>query len=184
MLRALELDPRVGRVHLVVSPSALRVFAEETGVAARSALIEKLLGAPSKKISLLAHEDIGAPIASGSYRVDAMLVLPCSMGTLAGIAHGMAGNLIERAADVCLKERRRLVLCVRETPLNLIQIRNMAAATEAGATIFPVIPTFYNHPQTVAEIARNYVHRVLQHIGLPQPDAFVWGVDQVAEDLP
>ena len=184
MLRSLELDPRVGRVHLVVSPSALRVFAEETGMAARSSLVEKLLGAPSQKISLLAHEDIGAPIASGSYRVDAMLVLPCSMGTLAGIAHGMAGNLIERAADVCLKERRRLVLCVRETPLNLIQIRNMAAATEAGATIFPVIPTFYNHPQTVAEIARNYVHRVLQHIGLPQPDAFVWGVDQVAEDLP
>ncbi len=104
-----------------------------------------------------------------------MIVLPCSMGTLAGIAHGMAGNLIERAADVCLKERRRLVLCVRETPLNLIQIRNMAAATEAGATIFPVIPTFYNHPQTVDEIARNYVHRVLQHIGLPQPDAYVWG---------
>jgi 4-hydroxy-3-polyprenylbenzoate decarboxylase len=183
MLRALELDPRVGRVHLVVSPSALRVLAEEAGIAARNSLVEKLLGAPSEKIMLLAHEDIGAPIASGSYRIDAMVVLPCSMGTLAGIAHGMAGNLIERAADVCLKERRRLVLCVRETPLNLIQIRNMAAATEAGATIFPVIPTFYNHPQTVDEIARNYVHRVLQHIGLPQPDAFVWGADQASEDL-
>jgi 4-hydroxy-3-polyprenylbenzoate decarboxylase len=183
MLRALELDPRIGRVHLVVSPSALRVLAEETGVSPRNSLVPKLLGSPSEKISQLAHEDIGAPIASGSYPVDAMVILPCSMGTLAGIAHGMAGNLIERAADVCLKERRRLVLCIRETPLNLIQIRNMAAATEAGATIFPVIPTFYNHPQTVDEIARNYVHRILQHIGLPQPDAYVWGATQAPEDL-
>ena len=175
MLRALEVDPRVDRVHLVVSPSALRVLAEETGVSARNSLVDKLLGAPSEKISLLAHEDIGAPIASGSYRVDAMVILPCSMGTLAGIAHGMAGNLIERAADVCLKERRRLVLCIRETPLNLIQIRNMAAATDAGATIFPVIPTFYNHPQTLDDIAKNYVNRVLQHLNLRQPDAFTWG---------
>jgi 4-hydroxy-3-polyprenylbenzoate decarboxylase len=175
MLHALDADERVGRVCLVVSPSALRVLAEEAGLSGRNALVEKLLGHPSEKITLLAHEDIGAPIASGSYPVDAMLILPCSMGTLAGIAHGIAGNLIERAADVCLKERRRLVLCVRETPLNLIHIRNMAAVTEAGATVFPLIPTFYNHPQTIEDIARNYVHRVLQHIGLPQSDAFHWG---------
>ena len=178
MLRLLDLDGRVDRVHLVVSPSALRVFAEEAGVGGRNSLVEKLLGHSSDKILLLAHEDIGAPIASGSYPVDAMVILPCSMGTLAGIAHGMAGNLIERAADVCLKERRRLVLCVRETPLNLIHIRNMAAVTEAGATVFPVIPTFYNHPQSVEDIARNYVHRVLQHIGLAQPDAYAWGADE------
>jgi 4-hydroxy-3-polyprenylbenzoate decarboxylase len=94
----------------------------------------------------------------------------------------LAGNLIERAADVCLKERRRLVLCVRETPLNLIQIRNMAAVTEAGATVFPVIPTFYNHPQSVEDIARNYVHRVLQHIGLPQPGAYAWGAEEATEE--
>jgi len=182
MLRALEHDVRVHRVHLVVSPSALRVLSEETGVSARNSMVEKLLGQPSEKTSLLAHEDIGASIASGSYPFDAMVVLPCSMGTLAGIAHGMAGNLIERAADVCLKERRRLILCVRETPLNLIQIRNMASATEAGAIIFPVIPTFYNHPQTTDDIARNYVHRVLQHIGLPQPGAYVWGAADSSED--
>jgi 4-hydroxy-3-polyprenylbenzoate decarboxylase len=177
MLHALDADERVARVHLVVSPSALRVLAEEAGVAGRSALVEKLLGHPSEKIALLAHEDIGAPVASGSYPVDAMIVLPCSMGTLAGIAHGLAGNLIERAADVCLKERRMLVLCVRETPLNLIHIRNMASVTEAGATVFPLIPTFYNHPQTIDDIARNYVHRVLQNVGLPQADAFHWGVE-------
>ncbi|MGA8938705.1 MAG: UbiX family flavin prenyltransferase [Acidobacteriaceae bacterium] len=181
MLRALENDSRVDRVHLVVSPSALRVLAEECGLGGRNSLIERLLGNPSKKITLLAHEDIGAPIASGSYPVSAMLVLPCSMGTLSGIAHGAASNLIERAADVCLKERRRLVLCIRETPLSLIHIRNMAAATEAGATIFPIIPSFYNHPQNTEEIARNYVHRVLQHIGLPQPGAYTWGADQPLE---
>jgi 4-hydroxy-3-polyprenylbenzoate decarboxylase len=177
MLRCLEQDARVGHVHLVVSPSALRVLAEETSLPGRNQLVEHILGAPSAKIVQLSHENIGASIASGSSPVDAMIVLPCSMGTLAGIAHGLAGNLIERAADVCLKERRRLVLCVRETPFNLIHLRNMAAVTEAGATVYPVIPTFYNHPQTIADIARNYVHRVLQHIGLPQPGAYAWGAD-------
>src|ERR1700753_4108452 len=182
MLRALALDARVGRIHLVVSPSALRVLAEETGVSGRNSLVEKLLGDSAlhgaEKIVQHAHEDVGAAIASGSYRSDGMIVLPCSMGTLAGIAHGLAGNLVERAADVCLKERRRLVLCVREHPLNLIYIRNMAAATEAGATVYPVIPTFYNAPQTLEDIARNYVHRVLQHVGLPQDDAYVWRPEQ------
>ncbi len=180
-LRQLEADPRVSRINLVPSPSALRVLAEEIGVSGRSGLAEKLLGRPSPKILTLAHEDIGAPIASGSYPVHAMLILPCSMGTLAGIAHGLAENLIARAADVCLKERRRLVLCTRETPLNLIHIRNMAAVTEAGATVFPVTPTFYNHPATLAEITRNFVHRVLEHIGLPQPDAFQWGAQPSEE---
>jgi 4-hydroxy-3-polyprenylbenzoate decarboxylase len=177
MLRALDADPRVARVHLVVSPSALRVLSEEAGLSGRSALVEKLLGHTARCTALLAHEDIGASIASGSSPVDAMIVLPCSMGTLGSIAHGLAGNLIERAA-VCLKERRRLILCVRETPFHLIHLRNMTAVAEAGATVFPLIPTFYNHPETVADIARNYVHRVLQHIGLPQPGAYTWGADE------
>lgn len=181
MLQALAADDRVGKIHLVVSPSALRVVAEETGLSARNSLLEKVFGeaghAGAQKVVQHAHEDVGAPIASGSYPSDGMIVLPCSMGTLAGIAHGLAGNLVERAADVCLKERRRLVLCVRETPLNLIHIRNMAAVTEAGATIFPVIPTFYNQPKTTDDIAQNFVDRVLQHIGLPQQGAYVWGVD-------
>ena len=177
MLRALASDVRVERVHLVVSPAALRVLAEETGTGGRNSLIGKLVSEGKKKIAQHAHEDVGAPIASGSYPCDAMIVLPCSMGTLAGIAHGMAGNLVERAADVCLKERRRLVLCVRETPLNLIHIRNMATVTEAGATVFPVIPTFYNEPKTMDDMARNFVDRVLQHVGLPQPGAYVWGAD-------
>jgi 4-hydroxy-3-polyprenylbenzoate decarboxylase len=175
MLRALEADERVGRIYLVASPAALRVLAEESGLSGRTGLAEKLLGHAPQKTTQFAHDDIGAAIASGSSPCDAMVVLPCSMGTLAGIAHGLAGNLIERAADVCLKERRRLILCVRETPLNLIHIRNMAAVTEAGATVFPVIPTFYNQPQTTDDMARNYIHRLLQHMGLPQAGSYEWG---------
>lgn len=176
MLRALAADERVGRVHLVTSPSALRVLAEELDISGRTGLVEKLLGQPSSKVVTEAHENIGAAIASGSYPVNAMVVLPCSMGTLAAIAHGLAANLTERAADVCLKERRPLVLCVRETPLNLIHLRNMAAVAEAGATVFPVIPAFYSGPQTVSEVVMAYVQRVLQYIDLPQPGAFQWGV--------
>jgi len=121
-----------------------------------------------------AARGIGASIASGSYPSAGMIVLPCSMGTLAGIANGMAANLIERAADVCLKERRPLLLCVRETPFNKIHLRNMQLAADAGATIFPVIPAFYNEPATTAEMVRNFVDRVLAHFGLPQAGAYVW----------
>ena len=174
MLQALEADERVARIHLVASPSALRVLAEESGIRGRQDLAARLLRREALKTVEHAHEDIGAAIASGSYLVDAMIVLPCSMGTLAAVAHGLANDLIERAADVCLKERRRLVLCVRETPLHLIHIRNMAAAAEAGATIFPLVPTFYNGPQSTDDMMRNYIHRVLAHIGLAQPGAYIW----------
>lgn len=176
-LRQLHADPRIARINLIASPSALRVLAEESGVSGRTDLPEKLLGHPSPKVMPHAYEDIGAAVASGSYPVHAMLVLPCSMGTLAAVAHGLAENLIHRAADVCLKERRPLILCTRETPLNLIHIRNMAAVTEAGATVFPITPTFYNRPTAVDDILRNYIHRVLQHIALPQPNAYQWGAD-------
>jgi 4-hydroxy-3-polyprenylbenzoate decarboxylase len=97
------------------------------------------------------------------------------MGTLAGIAHGLASSLIQRAADVALKERRPLILCVRETPFNLIHLRNMTLAAEAGATIFPVMPALYHHPQSTTEMAQQFVYRVLAHLGLKQPGAFVWG---------
>jgi 4-hydroxy-3-polyprenylbenzoate decarboxylase len=103
-----------------------------------------------------------------------MVVIPCSMGTLARIANGIASHLIERAADVMLKERRPLVLCVRETPLNRIHLRNMSLAAEAGATIFPLIPTFYNHPSSAEEMAQEFANRVLAHIGLPQANAYQW----------
>ena len=174
LLHLLAADSRVAHIDLVVSDSALRVLAEELQLSGRNNLVEKLLGEPSSKIQQHPDEDIGANIASGSYPSDAMIVLPCSMGTLAGIAHGLASSLIERAADVALKERRPLLLCVRETPFNRIHLRNMTLAAEAGATIYPVMPTLYNHPQTTTEMARQFVQRVLAHIGLPQPNAYIW----------
>ena len=140
LLRALEADARVTGIDFVVSEGSLRVIAEELHLSGRNELLEKLLGHAPKKTRQHAEQDIGASIASGSYPSAGMIVLPCSMGTLAGIANGMAANLIERAADVCLKERRPLLLCVRETPFNKIHLRNMQLAADAGATIFPVIP--------------------------------------------
>jgi 4-hydroxy-3-polyprenylbenzoate decarboxylase len=174
LLRALETDARVERVHFVASENSLRVIAEELGVSGRHDLVEKLLGAKPAKIDTLSDADIGAAIASGSHPSDAMIILPCSMGTLAHIAHGLADSLIARAADVSLKERRALVLCVRETPFNRIHLRNMTLAAEAGATIFPVIPAFYNKPIDSDEMARQFVFRVLAHVGLPQAGAYVW----------
>jgi flavin prenyltransferase len=174
LLRALEEDTRVERIHFIPSENSLRVLAEEMQISGRSDLVEKLLGKPTGKIQQLAENDIGACVASGSYPSDGMVILPCSMGTLAGIANGLAQNLIERAADVCLKERRPLVLCVRETPFNKIHLRNMSLAADAGATIFPVIPAFYNRPVDSSEMARQFAARVLAHIGLPQPGAYVW----------
>ena len=176
-LRAAVQDDRITKINLVVSENALRVLAEELHLSGRTDLVEKLLGTPSHKIQQHAETDIGANIASGSYPTDAMIILPCSMGTLASIANGLAQNLIHRAADVCLKENRPLVLCIRETPFNRIHIRNMQLASDAGATIFPAIPTLYNHPQSTQEMARNFVHRVLAHIGLPQPNAYQWQPD-------
>ena len=174
LLDALDRDDRVETVNLTISDSGLRVMAEELDVAGRSDLVGKLLGRESKKIQQQNNADIGANVASGSYPTDAMIVLPCSMGTLARIANGLAIQLIERAADVCLKEQRPLILCVRETPFSRIHLRNMTLAAEAGAVIFPVIPAFYFRPATTDEIAREYVNRVLAHIGLPQPGAYQW----------
>lgn len=178
LLRALEADERVARIHFVASENSLRVMAEELGVGGRNGLLEKLLGATPKKTVQHADADIGAAIASGSYPSNGMIVLPCSMGTLASIANGLANGLIARAADVTLKERRPLLLCVRETPFNRIHLRNMTLAAEAGAVIFPVIPAFYNKPTDSTEMARQFVCRVLAHIGLPQPGAYVWKADE------
>jgi len=174
LLAALHADERVSRVNFVPSESSLRVLAEELQLGGRNQLVEKLLGGPSEKIVQLSESDIGAGIASGSYPSNGMIVLPCSMGTLGGIANGLARNLIERSADVCLKERRPLVLCVRETPFNKIHLRNMTLAADAGAVIFPVMPSFYNLPTDSNEMAKQFAFRVLAHIGLPHPGAYVW----------
>jgi len=177
LLRLVEADDRVETVNFVASDSSLRVMAEELGLKGRSELVGQILGSAkqtSKKIQVQANADIGANVASGSYPAEAMIVIPCSVGTLARIANGVAAQLIERAADVSLKEKRPLVLCVRETPLNKIHIRNMYRAADAGATIFPLIPAFYYGPASLDEMAREFACRVLAHLGLSQPGAFRW----------
>jgi len=179
-LLAVGRDKRVEIVNFIASDSALRVLAEELGVKGRSNLVGRILGFPggqsSQKIKLQSNADIGANVASGSYPADAMVVIPCSVGTLARIANGVAAQLIERAADVTLKEKRPLILCIRETPLNKIHIRNMYRAADAGATIFPLIPAFYYRPASLDEMAREFAYRVLAHLGLAQPQAFRWKV--------
>src|ERR1700719_1808098 len=174
LLLAVDRDTRIQSVNFIASDSALRVMAEELGLPDRNNLISQVLGHASRKIHQQSNADIGANVASGSYPADAMVVLPCSVGTLARIANGIASHLIERAADVSLKEKRPLLLCVRETPLNKIHIRNMYRAADAGATVFPLIPTFYNRPATLDAMAREFVNRVLAHIGLPQSNAYRW----------
>jgi 4-hydroxy-3-polyprenylbenzoate decarboxylase len=174
LLRIVDQEPRVETVNFIASDSAMRVMAEELSIRGRSNLVGQLLGHASRKIRQQANADIGANVASGSYPVDAMIIIPCSVGSLARIANGIASHLIERAADVCLKEKRPLILCVRETPLNKIHIRNMFRAADAGATVFPLIPTFYNRPTTPEQMAREFANRVLAHLGLLQPNAYRW----------
>jgi flavin prenyltransferase len=177
-LQTVERDQRVKTANFIASDSALRVLAEELAIEGRTDLLRQIIGTSSTKIHAQSNADIGANIASGSYPSDAMVVIPCSVGTLARIANGIASHLIERAADVTLKERRPLVLCVRETPLNKIHIRNMSLAADAGATIFPLIPTFYNHPASADAMAQEFANRVLGHIGLPQLNAYQWGISR------
>jgi 4-hydroxy-3-polyprenylbenzoate decarboxylase len=181
LLIAVERDPRVQTVNFIASDSALRVLAEELDIRGRVSLVRQILAAENnsgkikeQKIKEQSNADIGANVASGSYPADAMIVLPCSVGTLARIANGIASHLIERAADVCLKEKRPLVLCVRETPLNKIHIRNLYRAADAGASIFPLIPAFYYRPATLDDLAREFACRVLAHLGLSQAGAFQW----------
>jgi 4-hydroxy-3-polyprenylbenzoate decarboxylase len=176
LLRILDADARVARVYLVVSEPGLRLIAAELGIVAPEPkkLPGLLTGSAAAKIEYVPNKDIGAAIASGSFPVDAMVVIPCSAGTLASIAAGLADDLLARAADVCLKEGRRLVLCLRETPLNRIHIENMLRAQAAGAVIMPVIPAFYFGPKTIDDLVQQYVFRVCAQIGLPQEGQYRW----------
>ncbi|HEV2386729.1 MAG TPA: UbiX family flavin prenyltransferase [Candidatus Acidoferrales bacterium] len=175
VLELLEADARVGRVHLVVSEAGQRLIAMELGiVAADRKQLPQLLAGTAKKIDLLPNKDIGASIASGSYPVDSMAVVPCTTGALASIAAGTSDDLIARAADVCLKEGRRLVLCVRETPLSRIHLENMLRAQAAGAVIMPAAPGFYFAPKTIDDFVTQFACRVLEQLGLPQAAQYRW----------
>jgi 4-hydroxy-3-polyprenylbenzoate decarboxylase len=175
-LALLDEDARVARVHLVITETGQRLFAEELSLSSGDLkqLPSRLLGRPAAKIEVLPNKDVGASIASGSYDVDSMIVVPCSMGTLASIANGASDDLIARAADVMLKERRKLVLCIRDTPFNRIHLENMLRAEQAGAVIMPAIPAFYHQPKTIDDLVTQYVCRVLAQIGLPQEKMYRW----------
>src|SRR5271167_313799 len=175
-LQLLEADPRVARIHLVITEAGQRLFAEELAIASGDPkqLPTRILGTASRKIELLPNKDVGASIASGSHDVDAMMVIPCSMGTLGAIASGVSDDLLSRSADVMLKEGRKLILCVRDTPFNRIHLENMLRAQQAGAVIMPVVPAFYFKPKSIDEIVLQYVCRVLAQAGLSQEKMYRW----------
>ncbi|MEY4563092.1 MAG: hypothetical protein RLZZ618_2369 [Pseudomonadota bacterium] len=166
-LRLLERLKAAGHeTHLVASPAGLLNVHHE-------------LGLDRKAFEALAHTayhpgDVGAAIASGSFAADAMVIAPCSMKTLASVAHGLSDNLLSRAADVTLKERRRLVLMVRETPFNLAHLRNMTAVTEMGGIVFPPLPAFYHRPATIDDMVNDTVERVLALLGVAEASPKVW----------
>jgi 4-hydroxy-3-polyprenylbenzoate decarboxylase len=152
-------------VWLIVSAHGWRLLGEECGIGSEREL-EAAVGKGWKSVEMHSDADRGARPASGSVRTAGMVICPCSMATLAGIAHGNSRSLIERAADVALKERRKLVLVPRETPLSLVHLKNMAAVTQAGATVLPAAPGFYHRPQAVADLVDFVVQRVLDHLGV------------------
>jgi flavin prenyltransferase len=180
ILQMLESDARVGEIHLVISGAGLKVLREELelDVSKSASLPAAIAGGPAPKTEYLLDSDIGASIASGSYRVDGMVVIPCSTGCLAQVAHGISSTLIERAADVCLKEGRPLILAVRDTPLSRVHLRNMLQAQEAGADIFPIVPAFYHRPRTIDDLVTQFCCRLLAHLGLEQNAQFRWKGEQ------
>jgi 4-hydroxy-3-polyprenylbenzoate decarboxylase len=172
VLRRLEAAPEVARVYLVASRPGQEVLLTETGVALTGAADAARLGLA--KAVWLDENDLFAPVASGSCDTDGMAVVPCSMSTLGAIAAGTGRNLIHRAADVTLKERRPLVLVPRETPLHAIHLENMLRADRAGAVILPAMPSFYSRPQTIEDLVGTVSARVLAALGLPLPDPLTW----------
>jgi 4-hydroxy-3-polyprenylbenzoate decarboxylase len=175
-LQMLEADERVARIHLVISGSGLKVIREELSVnlAKSSAIPSQLAGRETQKTSYLLDSDVGASIASGSYRVNGMLVIPCTTGALAQVANGISSTLIERAADVCLKEGRKLILAIRDTPFSRVHLENMLRAQRAGADIFPIVPAYYHRPQTIDDLVTQFCCRVFVHLGLEQAQQFRW----------
>jgi flavin prenyltransferase len=176
VLRLLDQDHRVEHVFFVASDAGLRLISTELGMVAPDSkkLPALLTGTAAKKIEYLPNKDIGASIASGSAAVDGMVVVPCSAGAMGAIAGGAANDLVTRAADVCLKERRPLVLCLRETPLNRVHLENMLRVHDAGATVMPAMPAFYYEPKSIGEMVEQFAHRVLAQLGLLQKKQYRW----------
>lgn len=163
-------------VLLMLSDQAIQVAQTELGVAPQREPFSTAawLGEDFPNITLLNHRSYFTPPASGSFRHDGMVVVPCSMGTAGRIAHGISDDLVTRAADVCLKEGRRLILVPREMPWNLIMLRNLTSLAESGATILPACPAWYTNPTTLEELADTVVARILQNLGAPQTIQRQW----------
>ena len=164
------------KVYLTVSEQALQVAATELNRPAIESdrIVEGLLEKSLDNVMVLDRKDYFSPPASGSFRHDGMVIVPCSMGTAGRIANGISDDLVTRAADVCLKERRKLILVVREMPWSLVHLRNMTQLAEAGATVLPASPSFYYKPQTVEEVADTVVARILQQLGIEQKVVPQW----------
>lgn len=178
VVRALE---HFERVYLTISAHAVRVIEEELGIVVDVMRFQPELflppGTDAERVRYYHPRDFDAPFASGSAAPEAMAIVPCSMGTLGRIASGCSDDLITRAADVMLKERRKLILVPRETPLGLIHLRNMVTLTESGAVILPAAPGFYHRPETVSDLIDFIVYRILDHLGARDRSAPRWGAD-------
>jgi 4-hydroxy-3-polyprenylbenzoate decarboxylase len=167
--RRLAANPEVEQVTVLLSPTGRRCLADECGLR-----LEDLL-ALSPKLRHVDERNLGADISSGSHPQDGMAIVPCSAGTLGRIASGVSEALVTRAADVCLKERRPLVLCLRETPLNRIHLENMLRVHDAGAVVMPIMPGFYHRPETLEDLFEAFATRVLDQLGLREEDSRRWG---------
>ena len=176
----LEDSPEVRQINLVISGPGRRVISDELDVSTTAdteQIVAEMIGRPSAKAIVFHPGDIGAAIASGSYPVDAMVIIPCSASTLGVLASGSCRNLLHRAADVCLKEGRRLVLVPRETPLSTIHLENLLRLRQAGAMIVPAMPSFYHRPTNLIEMVDHFIYRVLDHLGLEHSQETVWQGD-------
>jgi flavin prenyltransferase len=180
LLVHLEDSPEVRQINLVISGPGRRVISDELDVSTTAdteQIVAEMIGRPSAKAIVFHPGDIGAAIASGSYPVDAMVIIPCSASTLGVLASGSCRNLLHRAADVCLKEGRRLVLVPRETPLSTIHLENLLRLRQAGAMIVPAMPSFYHRPTNLIEMVDHFIYRVLDHLGLEHSQETVWHGD-------
>jgi 4-hydroxy-3-polyprenylbenzoate decarboxylase len=166
-------------IYVTLSEQAIQVAATELGISLNRASLtmEKWLGGPYPQVRILNEKDYFTPPASGSFRHDGMVIVPCSMGTLGRIANGISNDLVTRSADVCLKEGRKLILVPREMPWNLIMLRNATAAAEAGAIILPACPAWYHNPTSPEELADSVVARILQNLGVEQKIQKQWMVE-------
>ena len=175
----LRLD--VVDVHLIVSGCAMLVIKEELGLEFPGGRFDPLVllgkGDAARRLTVHDEHDLAAAPASGTFRAHGMAICPCSMKTLGALASGTASTLITRAADACLKERRRLVLVPRETPLNLVHLRNMVTLTEAGAVILPAAPGFYHHPRTIEDLVRHVVMKALDVLDIEHSIPYRWRED-------